>query len=291
MKVSVVIPVYNAERYIRSAVESALSQAQVAEVVLVEDKSPDNCLEICQALASSDSRVSLVRHPNGENRGAGASRNLGILSAKNDIVAFLDADDYFLPNRFAQTEKVFSENPKVDGVYEAAGAEFETEEAKSRYLATHAEEVATVVGQVSPQDLFSVLMAGGSGYIHLDGLAVKKEALIKVGMFPELRLHQDMVLTVKLAALCTLVAGSTQAPVSIRRLHMDNRITNPNTNFSVTRLAAAENLFRWAVDQQLDAGKVNVLRKAYYGYKFRQARIDKRFGAAVYYYVKRKVCG
>ncbi len=73
-EVSVVIPVYNAVPYVRQAVESALAQSQVREVLMVEDGSPDNALEVCRELAAEYPRVVLLRHPNGENRGAGASR-------------------------------------------------------------------------------------------------------------------------------------------------------------------------------------------------------------------------
>src|SRR5210317_669111 len=98
MDISVVIPVFNAERYVESAVESALRQSETAEVILVEDNSPDNALEICQRLEAQDPRVRLFRHGDGKNHGAGESRNLGIRNARCDYIAFLDADDYYVEN-------------------------------------------------------------------------------------------------------------------------------------------------------------------------------------------------
>lgn len=289
MKISVVVPVYNAERYIRSAVESALSQPETGEVVLVEDKSPDNCLAICQALAKESDRVKLYQHPNGENRGAGASRNLGIEKSAFDYIAFLDADDYFLPARFSKAAAILSSDPSIDGVYEAAGAEFENEEARSRYLRTHAEEIATVCRRIPPEDLFHALIEGGAGYIHLDGLVVKRESLIRVGMFPQLRLHQDLVLTTKLAALCKLVPGNIETPVAIRRLHLDNRITNPKTNFFATRTAAAEHLYQWAVEQGVDPAQCAVLRRKYHWFKYKNSRQEKKYFSAFYHLLLQKV--
>src|SRR5690348_1774976 len=90
--VAVVIPVYNAADYIAKAVESALLQPEVSEVVLVEDRSPDNSLQICQELVGQNAKVKLFRHPNGENRGAAASRNLGVRMSSAPYIAFLDAD-------------------------------------------------------------------------------------------------------------------------------------------------------------------------------------------------------
>ena len=100
MKISVIIPVYNAEKYITQAVESALQFEEVCEVILVEDKSPDNALEVCKNLAKTFDRVTLYQHPDKGNHGAGASRNLGMKMATGDYIAFLDADDFYLPNRF-----------------------------------------------------------------------------------------------------------------------------------------------------------------------------------------------
>jgi glycosyltransferase involved in cell wall biosynthesis len=81
MQVSVITPVYNAASFVTQAVESALQQPETAEVLIIEDGSPDNSLEVCQELAKKYEKVKLLRHPNGENRGAGASRNLGMRNA------------------------------------------------------------------------------------------------------------------------------------------------------------------------------------------------------------------
>ena len=99
--VSVVIPVYNAERYVARALASALAQPEVGEVILVEDDSPDRALEVCRSLANEHAgKVRLLRHPDGRNHGAGPSRNLGIRAARHPFMTALDADDHYLPGRF-----------------------------------------------------------------------------------------------------------------------------------------------------------------------------------------------
>lgn len=120
-KVSVVMPVYNAVKYLTVAVESAVHLPEVHEVILIEDCSPDGALAKCRELASTYSKVKLAQHPNGENRGAGASRNLGIQLAQSKYIAFLDADDYYLPNRFHECKRIFLSDDTVDGVYGATG--------------------------------------------------------------------------------------------------------------------------------------------------------------------------
>ena len=111
MKVSVIVPVYNAEEWLTDTVSSIVTQEYVHEVILSEDGSGDNSLAVCAALAEANPKVKLVRHPDGKNHGAGASRNLGVLNAQCDFIAFLDADDICLPNRFHQPMSVLKQNP------------------------------------------------------------------------------------------------------------------------------------------------------------------------------------
>jgi glycosyltransferase involved in cell wall biosynthesis len=258
MKISVVIPVYDAEKYVESAVESALQQKECGEVVLVEDQSPDNALDVCKALTKRHKKVKLYQHEDGKNHGPGISRNLGIKKARYDYVAFLDADDFYLPNRFAKAVEIFSKNPTIEGVYEAVGCEFENEEARRRYFATHGREIATITEPVKPGKLFYYMISGKYGYIHLDGFVSKKEALLKVGMFPALRLHQDMVFFFKLAAMCKLVPGEIEKPVSIRRLHQEKNI---------------------------ESNKLNLVKTRYYRQKYRLYKRQAKYVAAIMNYV------
>jgi glycosyltransferase involved in cell wall biosynthesis len=100
-KVSVVIPVYNATNYLERAVCSAIGQENVNEIILVEDGSKDNSLELCKFLKESSKIIHLMRHENGENKGPSASRNLGWKNAKNTWIQFLDADDELLPDKIS----------------------------------------------------------------------------------------------------------------------------------------------------------------------------------------------
>jgi len=284
MDISTVIPVYNAERYVESAVDSALRQKEVAEVILVEDKSPDNALEICRRLEQEHPRVKLFQHSDGENHGAGESRNLGIRKAGCEYIAFLDADDYYLDNCFSKAAEVLEKDRNLDGVYGAVGAEFENEEAKRRYFLTHHDETATVDEWVTPEQLFHYLVLGCAGYIHLNGLVVKKAGLLEVGLLPKLRLHQDMVLTVKLAAKLRLAAGQVNEPVSIRRLHLDNRITSLKTDFSVTQFRAYQYLLNWSRQEPLSGKKQKIIRTRYWTLGLRRHRKEKNLPAALYYY-------
>jgi len=226
-KVSVVIPVYNARDYVTDAVESAVVQPETGEVILVEDNSPDNGIEVCRSLAERLEKVQLLQHPDGKNHGAAASRNLGIINAGCPYIAFLDADDYYLQNRFSKTTEVFSEQPDADGVYEAIGVHFEDEEAIKSWEKVNLQEITTVNREVPPEELFEKILFGGVGYFSFDGFTGKRQLFSKVGMFNEnLRYLEDTELAYKLAVKSQLYPGSINEPIAIRRVHRNNRITN-----------------------------------------------------------------
>ena len=162
-------------------------------------------------LQTSHEKVRLIRHPNGENRGAGASRNLGIRNAKNEYVAFLDADDFYLPGRFDVPRQLFQSHPDIDGVYEAVGVHFENTAARERWFSAGGNELTTLSEKVKPEHLFDALVNGGKGHLHLDGILVKKKIFDRCGYFHEnLRLHQDTAMTIQMAESGVLIpAGST----------------------------------------------------------------------------------
>lgn len=90
-KISIIVPVYNAEKGIRECVASLLSQNYSnIEIILVNDGSKDNSLEICNSLAEKDSRI--IVH-DGPNQGVSCARNKGIAAATGEYIAFVDADD------------------------------------------------------------------------------------------------------------------------------------------------------------------------------------------------------
>lgn len=95
-KVSVILPVYNAEKYLRQCLDSIVCQTlQDIEIICVDDGSSDASLEILREYGEKDSRVKVVPQKNG---GAGAARNNGLRIATGEYLSFLDSDDFFEPN-------------------------------------------------------------------------------------------------------------------------------------------------------------------------------------------------
>jgi glycosyltransferase involved in cell wall biosynthesis len=236
MEVSVIIPVYNAERFIEKAIDSVLSLNETVEVILVEDKSPDNSLAVCEKLVEKYDKVKLFRHPDGENHGPAASRNLGIKNASFEYVSFLDADDFYLPNRFKQTAKIFEENQDADGVYEAIGTYAYDETGKSLHYQRMKEaqvdnldpNLTTLTKEVLPERLFEVLYSGKHGWFHFNGLTVKKQSLLKSGLLLEelTRFGEDVEFFLRLAYRCRLYPGPLNNPVAMRGVYANNMTAN-----------------------------------------------------------------
>lgn len=91
-KISVIIPVYNVEKYIDKCVKSVLNQSyKEIEIVLVNDGSTDSCLDLCEQYSKKDSRIIVVNKANG---GLSSARNAGIDVATGEYIVFIDADDF-----------------------------------------------------------------------------------------------------------------------------------------------------------------------------------------------------
>ena len=254
MKVSVIIPVYNAAKYVTQAVESALAQPETTEVLLIEDGSPDNSLEVCQQLAEKYEKVKLLRHSNGENLGAGASRNLGMKNASCEYIAFLDADDYYLPGRFAIARELFTNHADCEGVYEAAGMYTEDIEGSKRWISAKKSDtqIQTMSKKVDPEELGRALITGAHGYFLLDSLVIKKEVIDKSGLMnEELRLHQDTEFIIRVSIVSRLFPGNLEVPVCMWRVHPQNRITAPRSQSEEyrNRMAYWMTLYHWSIEK------------------------------------------
>lgn len=94
--ISIIIPIYNAEKYINRCIKSIINQSyQELEIIVVNDGSTDNSLSFCEALAIQDNRIKVISQDNG---GVSKARNTGLRLAKGEYVMFLDSDDYMLPD-------------------------------------------------------------------------------------------------------------------------------------------------------------------------------------------------
>jgi glycosyltransferase involved in cell wall biosynthesis len=215
--VSVIIPVFNASKYIARAIDSVLIQPEVKELILVDDGSKDDSLKICEEFKNKDDRIIILQHAHNKNRGVSATRNEGIKAASNEYVAFLDADDYYLPDRFKIAKEIFINDKTVDAVYELVGVYDEENELKPY----------SIIEPVSPDILFENLQPlGEKVWFSINGLIVKKIFFSITGFFDEtLKTSEDTLHWFKMAAMGKLINGNIKLPVTIVERGNINSIT------------------------------------------------------------------
>jgi len=116
--VSIVTPVYNGARFLPETIESVEAQTfRDWEWLLVDDGSTDDSLEICRKAAAADGRIRVLSHPAGVNRGQAASRNLAIQHSRGDLLAFLDADDLWIPEKLEFDRASLAAHPNAMLLY------------------------------------------------------------------------------------------------------------------------------------------------------------------------------
>lgn len=106
VRISVVMPVYNVQEYIETAVNSVLSQSlRDFELLIIDDESKDRSIELCKQF--KDSRIKIIHQ---KNRGLAGARNTGIRNATGEFIAFLDSDDFWHPGKLQQHYDLMQKN-------------------------------------------------------------------------------------------------------------------------------------------------------------------------------------
>jgi glycosyltransferase involved in cell wall biosynthesis len=168
-KVSVVLPTYDAARFVGEAVESVLLQTfSDFELIVVDDGSTDETREIVAGY--SDPRVRYIYQ---ENRGPAAARNAGIRASRGEYVVFLDADDTWLPRKLACQIPLLRAHPDLGLVY-CSAYKFEDDAVFSEMRARHRGDV------VYPLLIVDNIVAGSAS-----SAMVRRECFDRVGLFDE----------------------------------------------------------------------------------------------------------
>ncbi|MCL9805110.1 glycosyltransferase [Flavobacterium amniphilum] len=265
--VSVIIPVYNAAAFVEKAVRSALMHDTVKEVVVVNDGSTDKSLQILLSLQTEDDRIKIYHHENNSNKGRSASRNLALQKSTQPFIAFLDADDFYLKNRFASDYDLFTSDFETEGVYNAIGVHFYRDFEINEQTEL---ELTTVSEPVNSDDLFECLLHGRIGYFSIDGLTIKKTVLDKIGFFKQhLIVAEDTDWILKMALCCKLVAGEIRQPVAMRGVHEGN-VFNQGEVYKKNRDAMYESVVHWSLQNNQPISKVDLLLKYLFHYRSKE---------------------
>jgi len=174
--VSVIIPVYNAETFIRKALESAINQTyRNLEIVVVDDGSRDRTLEVVNSL--NDPRILSFRQ---ENAGQGPARNRAMRECRGDLITFLDADDYYLPRKIEAQVNFLRENLRFRAVY--CGFLFYYSDERDKMLEL------TDTDWISGNVLSGLLK---TSYINPNTLMIAREVMDKIGYWNETRYYPE----------------------------------------------------------------------------------------------------
>jgi glycosyltransferase involved in cell wall biosynthesis len=197
-KVSVVIPVFNGERFIGAAIRSALGQTfRDVEIIVVDDGSIDQTEKIVRQFSD---RVTYHRQ---ENRGAGAARNFGVMSGSGEWIAFLDADDIWYPEKLAIQFEAVAMNPAIAFVYSDMDT-IDVHEAilERNFLTTQVKRRKWKQNR----DLVS-LAFGGQPFPYPSTVLLKRELFSQSGGFSPLfrrNYHEDFDLFARIAQVAPL---------------------------------------------------------------------------------------
>ncbi|MBE9076974.1 glycosyltransferase [Romeria aff. gracilis LEGE 07310] len=183
--ISVIIPAYNSERTIAETVESVIQQTLTDfEIIVIDDGSTDRTLERLDAI--EDCRLTVVSQ---KNSGVSASRNLGIAKASGQYIAFLDADDLWLPDKLAAQVQALAADPAVAVAY--SWVDYIDESGQFLRSGMH----STIAGDVYERIVLGSFLESGSNPL------IRKTAIDHTGGFDEtLRTAEDWEMWVRLAA-------------------------------------------------------------------------------------------
>jgi glycosyltransferase involved in cell wall biosynthesis len=244
MRISAIIPAYNAGKYLRRAVESLIQTGHPElEIIIVDDGSKDSTLEIAQIIQSQYSgMVTVFQHPGGANRGVSASRNLGIKKSTGELICFLDADDYVLPHRFKTAVPILLNNDTIDGVYELTGMVFDTVDDKEKWLDDRA--LFGIREALQGDRLLQMLLSGIPW--HPNSFLCRRSLFDRSGLFDEtMRFAEDCNLWLRMASIGTIVAGNLFDPVSVYYRH-DGNTYQYSLDRRVDLAKAMVDAYRWA---------------------------------------------
>ncbi len=264
-KVSVIIPVYNGEKFLSEAIESVVAQTYLDwEIITVNDGSTDRSLEILRKYEKQlPSKIYVI---NQENKGPSLTRNMAIAEAKGEYIAFLDCDDSWLPEKLEKQVEFLDLNKEFGLIYSDCYVIDYNGNIKGN---TYSSRIKPFRGNVFNELLYT-------NFIPTSTVMVRSEVFDDVGLFnPMLRISQDYDLWIRIAETCPI--DFIDQPLAKYRLHCEGISRNvelmTNEDFQIMEY--------WLTK------KPKVRRELKDQIKQKRARLH--YQLALYYYHNRKI--
>lgn len=247
-RVSVIIPVYNKEKFIAESLESISRQSfKDWECLLIDDGSTDNSIEIIRDFVKKNRKFSLMTRPSERRKGASTCRNIGLENSSSDYVQFLDADDTLSEDKLQEQVEILEKNHSVDVV-------------TCRWGRMSSDQRETYKNFPSYNDFSSIpdflnsLVRGSRGYFPVHAYLMRREVINRAGPWNEfLPIKNDGEFMMRVIANCRQIKFSNAARVWYR-VADDNNLSR-STN-------------------------VEAIEKAIYGLKITDGYLGVRFGKA-----------
>lgn len=246
-EVSVIVPVYNAEKTLSRSVESVLAQTELDwELWLVNDGSSDGSLALCREYEAADPRIHVIDKPNG---GVGSARNAGLDAAAGEYVAFLDSDDAYEPN-FLKTLLTLAKRESAPVVCGSV---------REVYPEKNGEEKADILKAGvfrTPKDILQSFFLDDPDWLFVCWNKLFRRDLIGGTRFSALAIGEDALFCVELLTRCSVYAVTDEI-VCRYYIYAGSSIHKPA--FSLRRL---DHLTSWLSIYDL-AGTVSGLLRRY----------------------------
>jgi len=284
IKVSVIVPVYNVEKYLPNCLDSIINQSlEDIEIICIEDKSTDNSRDILEYYSKKDNRIKVIK--NQSNMSLGASRNIGMQQVRGKYIFFLDSDDWIdLDCLKILYEK--SEELKLDMLFFKA---INYDENKNTFYKTDYYEIHPLkefenkifnYKDISKNDLFKITVTAWS---KLYSTKFLKKIDVK---FPEKIIHEDNLFYFKVMFKANRISFCSHDFYNRRR--RNDSITTTYDDFMIGTIKIQDMILNYFLENNLyDDYKEVLLNKLCFFIKYRFNLIDKKYKPE--YYNKTKI--
>lgn len=240
--ISLIIPVYNTEAYLKDCLDSVQAQTyDNFEIILVDDGSTDGSGALCDQYAAEDTRVRVFHT---ENRGVAAARNFAIDRAKGEYIAFADSDDYVAEDYL---EYLYELLTRFDADIACTGIEdvyVERRSAVKTVMLTFAgDKAAAAERPLTVQEALAVICYGVEMGASPCGKLYRKGVFSKV-RYPEGRIYEDMATTYKLFVQCDRIAFSDRR-IYLHIYRQESTLNSPLNERKLYGFTAAEELLEF----------------------------------------------
>lgn len=181
--VTIIMPAYNCERFLREAVESVKAQTYKDwELFIIDDCSTDGARSLAEKLARTDERITVLH--NEVNSGVSSTRNRGVQESDSEWIAFLDSDDMWEPNKLEKQFELFSSVPEAKLLFTGSGFMYEDGERMDYVL--HVPE------KINRRELLK------QNLVSCSSVLVRRELLLKYPMPEKGMMHEDFTVWLKI---------------------------------------------------------------------------------------------